>query len=190
MSRLLARAYHWLSWRSGHALREIRALRAPRVLTYHGVGPQDTPPEHFDWQLRMLRDEFEVVSAPELVDRLVEGLIGGDEVALTFDDGVRNHYTQAWPLLAEHRVPATFFVCPGLVDSGKWIWNMEMRVRLRLLDDAQRMRLALTIRAVGAQVEHMVARAKQLEPGPRRAFEDAVRNATQDFNPDEALLDR
>ena len=121
MSRLLARAYHWLSWRSGHALREIRALRAPRVLTYHGVGPQDTPPEHFDWQLRMLRDEFEVVSAPELVDRLIEGRIGGDEVCLTFDDGVRNHYTQAWPLLAEHRIPATFFVCPGLVDSGKWI---------------------------------------------------------------------
>ena len=70
MSRLLARVYHWLSWRSGHAMREIRRLRRPRVLTYHAIGPQDTPQEQFDWQLRMVRDEFEVVAVPELVGRL------------------------------------------------------------------------------------------------------------------------
>jgi peptidoglycan/xylan/chitin deacetylase (PgdA/CDA1 family) len=190
MSRLLARAYHWLSWRTGHALREIRAVRAPRVLTYHAVGPLDTPHANFDWQLRFLRDTFDMVSVPELVDRLAAGRCTGDEIALTFDDGVRNHYTQAWPLLAAHRVPATFFVCPGLVDSGQWIWNMELRVRLRLLDDATRLRLALDIKAVGAQVEGLIARAKQLEPGPRAEFEASVQRATREFEPDQALVDR
>lgn len=190
MSRLLARAYHWLSWRSGHAMREIRRLRRPRVLTYHAIGPQDTPHEQFDWQLRMVRDEFEVVTVPELVGRLQEGTSTGEELAITFDDGVRNHYTQAWPLLASHRVPATFFVCPGLMDSGRWIWNMEMRVRLRLLDDRSRLRLALSIKAVGAQVERIIQRAKQLAPEPRRDFESAVRDATRQFQPDEAMVDR
>ena len=190
MSRLLARAYHWLSWRSGYAMRAIRALRHPRVMTYHGIGPQDTPADQFDWQLRMLRDEFDVVSAPELVDRLVEGRCSGDELAITFDDGVRNHFTQAWPLLQSHRVPATFFVCPGLLDTGRWIWNMEMRVRLRLLDDASRLRLALGVKAVGSQVERIIARAKQLEPGPRHDFEQSVRQATREFEPDESLVDR
>ena len=190
MSRLLARAYHWMSWQSGQALRKIRAIRQPRVLTYHAIGPQDTPAEQFAWQLRFLRDEFEVVDLHTLVGRLAEGRCTGNEIALTFDDGVRNHYTQAWPLLAEHRVPATFFVCPGLVDSGRWIWNMEMRVRLRLLDDAGRMKLALSMKAVGSQVERIIARAKQLEPEPRHEFEQHVREQTRAFEPDASLLDR
>lgn len=190
MSRLLARAYHWMSWRSGHALRMIRGLREPRVMTYHGVGPQDTPAEQFDWQLRLLRDEFEVVSVPTLVDRLEQGRCSGHELAITFDDGVRNHATQAWPLLSAHGLPATFFICPGLVDSGRWIWNMEMRVRLRLLDDARRLSLALSMKAVGSQVERIIARAKQLAPDPRHEFEQAVRDATPGFDPDAALADR
>ena len=190
MSRLLARAYHWFSWQSGQALRKIRGIRQPRVLTYHAIGPQDTPADQFAWQLRFLREEFEIVDVPTLVTRLAEGRCSGDEVALTFDDGVRNHYTQAWPLLVEHRVPATFFVCPGLVDSGRWIWNMEMRVRLRLLDDAGRMKLALSMKAVGSQVERIIARAKQLEPEPRHEFEQHVREQTREFEPDAALLDR
>jgi len=190
MSRPFARTYHWLAWKSGRAMREIRAIRAPRVITYHAVGPQDTPVAQFDWQLRMLRDSFEVVSLPTLVDRLVQGRCSGDEAAITFDDGVRNHATHALPLLSAYAMPATFFVCPGLMDSGRWIWNMELRVRLRLLDDAERLQLALSIQAVGAQVEAIIARAKQLEPGPRRDFEEAVQRATREFSPDDALVDR
>ena len=171
-------------------MREIRAIRAPRILTYHAIGAQATPAAQFDWQLRMLRDNFELVPLPALVERIEQRRCTGDEVAITFDDGVRNHATQAAPLLAAHGAPATFFVCPGLVDSGRWIWNMELRVRLRLLDDATRLRLALSIRAIGAQVEGIVARAKQLEPTARQEFEDAVRRATGAFEPDEALLDR
>lgn len=190
MSRLLARAYHWLSWQSGHALRTIREMRQPRVLTYHGVGPQDVTVDQFEWHLRLLRQEFELVPVPTLVDRLAAGSCSGHELAITFDDGVRNHFTQAWPVLLAHRVPATFFVCPGLVDTGQWIWNMELRVRLRLLDDASRLRLALSVKAVGSQVERLIARAKELEPGPRRDFEEEVHRATREFEPDAALEDR
>ncbi len=38
-------------------------------------------------------------------------------VAVTFDDGFRDTLARAYPLLRDHRVPATLFVVPGYLDS-------------------------------------------------------------------------
>jgi peptidoglycan/xylan/chitin deacetylase (PgdA/CDA1 family) len=41
-----------------------------------------------------------------------------DLYVLTFDDGYRDFYTRAFPLLAELRLPATLFVATQFVDEG------------------------------------------------------------------------
>jgi peptidoglycan/xylan/chitin deacetylase (PgdA/CDA1 family) len=41
-------------------------------------------------------------------------------VAITFDDGYRDNFTEAFPLLLRYRVPATIFVATGLVATGTY----------------------------------------------------------------------
>lgn len=44
-------------------------------------------------------------------------------VALTFDDGYINNFTQALPVLKEHNVPATFYlISKGIIDNDYYVW--------------------------------------------------------------------
>lgn len=188
--RHLARALHLVSLWSGHGLRRAKAQAGPRILMYHGVGEAGPSPQAFAWQLALLRREFEVLSLPDLLSRRAAGRLNGPEVALTFDDGVRNHVSAAYPLLREFRVPATFFVCPGLIESGQWIWNMEMRCRLRLLSERERHALAEQLRSPGRGVEDIVRHAKQLDLPRRQQIQAKVNAATRQFSPSEQQVDR
>ena len=50
----------------------------------------------------------------KFVERLTDGLPMHGACALTFDDGTLDHLTELAPLLEEHGVPGTVYVCPGL----------------------------------------------------------------------------
>jgi peptidoglycan/xylan/chitin deacetylase (PgdA/CDA1 family) len=43
-------------------------------------------------------------------------------VVVTVDDGYRDFYRVAWPLLRKHGIPATFFVVTGFIDRKCWLW--------------------------------------------------------------------
>src|SRR5260370_12400556 len=77
----------------------------------------------FDHQVKWLKENFDVVSEGEIL----EAIRGRSKykhrcVAITFDDGYRDNYTLALPVLKGNSVPAIFFVCPGLIDSGRLGW--------------------------------------------------------------------
>jgi peptidoglycan/xylan/chitin deacetylase (PgdA/CDA1 family) len=188
--RLFADAFYAASLHTGHGLRRAKAQHQPRILMYHGVAPDELEQELFEWQLQLLGNEFELVSLAALVERRRAGRLTGEEVAITFDDGVRNHVSVVYPLLQRHRVPATFFVCAGLVDTGRWIWNMELRCRLRLLTDDELRRLAAEVGVSGSEAEALVTHAKRLAVGDRLQFEQRVRERTRQFEPTPGQVDR
>jgi peptidoglycan/xylan/chitin deacetylase (PgdA/CDA1 family) len=190
MRQTLTRAVHWIGRRTGLALRRARQAGKPRILMYHAIGADDTPVEIFIHQLQVLRREFDLVSLAELLDRRAQRRATGDEVAITFDDGVRNHVTAAYPVLLEHRAPATFFVCPGLMDSGRWIWNTELRVRLRLLSEFERGKLARALALANSEVEAIIEYAKRLKLCDRQQLEADVQARTREFTPSEAQVER
>lgn len=190
MRRILSGTWHWASLISGRALRRARAQRAARILAYHGVSGDEVAGEIFSWQLAFLKQNFDLISLREMLRRRAGGTVHGDEVAITFDDGIRNHFTTAYPILREHGAAATFFVCPALIDSGDWIWNYELRCRLNLLKPAERVTLMNEIGATSIEIESLVARAKCLKPEQRRHAEAWVRNHTQGYSPSAQQLDR
>lgn len=190
MRRILAGTLHWVSLFSGGALRRAKAQRAARILAYHGVASDEVAGEIFSWQLAFLKQNFELISLRELLSRRTSGTIHGDEVAITFDDGIRNHFTTAYPILLAHGAAATFFICPALVDSGQWIWNHEFRCRLHLLKPAECSELMAEIGGTSSEVESLVARAKCLNLEQRRYAEAWVRNRTPGFAPSIQQLDR
>lgn len=181
----LAHALRWTSHLSGNALRKAHALSQPRILMYHIIGDDDISPSRFEWQLEFLRAHFEPVPLATLLARLDTRTTTGREVVITFDDGVANHFTTAWPLLRKHQVPATFFICPGLIESRRWLWRTELRMRLHTTSDAQRTALARDAGCPLHAVEPMMEWTKRLAPEDLRDFRQQVDQLTPHFQPTE-----
>jgi len=121
--------------RSG-VLRMLHRMRRPHVLVlaYHRVTPDEDvascayPAMHvstssFDAQLAALAELYRIVPLRDLGPILAGTLPLREHVAvITFDDGYRDNYRNALPILAAHNVAATFFVSVDFVDRGESFW--------------------------------------------------------------------
>ena len=52
-------------------------------------------------------------------------------LVLTFDDGYRDNYQQAFPIAGELHAPITIFLVPGYIESGDYFWWGEGRRLVR-----------------------------------------------------------
>lgn len=89
-----------------HHIRAIRANDTPRTLSFV------VTPESLEAQLKdLVQRGFHTITPDELDAALTNGAPLPDKpVLLTFDDGLREHYTVVLPLLKKYQVKATFFI--------------------------------------------------------------------------------
>ncbi|MBM3255544.1 MAG: polysaccharide deacetylase family protein [Candidatus Omnitrophica bacterium] len=89
------------------------------ILMYHSVSPQaqkanrlSITPEVFERQMLFLKKfGYNVVPLESLLSFIEEGkVVPARSVAITFDDGYRDNYTYAFPILKKYNLPATVFV--------------------------------------------------------------------------------
>jgi peptidoglycan/xylan/chitin deacetylase (PgdA/CDA1 family) len=100
---------------------------APEKLYPFDSGLISATPENFDWQLRFLRRNFDVVSFSDVVNYLDRGQrLPRRPVIITFDDGFDDNYHVAYPLLRSHGLPATFLVCTGYIGRQETFWFDEL----------------------------------------------------------------
>lgn len=156
--------------------------RKPRILMLHGVGTAEHPATLFRAQLIFLRRIFEIVPL-ERIWRDPSDTTAIPKLSLTFDDGLRNNFTAAYPILQEFRCPATFFVCPGLIDSGKWLWNHECRSRLLCLSGNERREIADSLELASYDAEVIIQKLKYMPQAKRVVFEERIARATPKFKP-------
>jgi peptidoglycan/xylan/chitin deacetylase (PgdA/CDA1 family)/CelD/BcsL family acetyltransferase involved in cellulose biosynthesis len=110
-----------LSWKK-------RTEGAARVFYYHRVNDENDPffdaisTSLFEEHVRFLARNYQVVSLGEMMQYLEEGRSTDTVVAITFDDGYRDNYEKAFPILKRYGVPATIFLTTGSLDSGEPLW--------------------------------------------------------------------
>lgn len=165
-----------------------RGSTCVRLVMFHGIGGPDFSTADFVRQLRYFDFAFDVVS----IDAALEFLAGGSrqgaddkraKLVLTFDDGLVNHANVVYPLLQRMKLPAIFYVCPGLADTGAWLWPHEARQRLRSLAPAALRELSAQHRWPSAQVNPVVEWMKRLPNEERSRVLDTIRAATPSFEP-------
>ena len=149
-----------------------------RILMYHGTPATDAAA--LERQLRFVRLAFPVVPLEDIASGRNKN--GRGRVALTFDDGLRNNVEVAYPILRQLGLTATFFVCPGLIGRGEWLWNHEARERLKTLSQPALAELASFVGGP-AEVEAFVEWMKTLKIAARRRVEQTIREATPAFKP-------
>ena len=72
----------------------------------------------FEWQMALLRGEFNVLPLGEACARLARGALPARAACITFDDGYADNEQTALPILKRLGLPATFFVSTGYSDGG------------------------------------------------------------------------
>jgi peptidoglycan/xylan/chitin deacetylase (PgdA/CDA1 family) len=99
--------------------RSYEGFEALPCFTYHHVDPKPQSditlkPATFEAQLKILSDlGYHSITARELIDHQTRGTdLPSKPVMITFDDGWRNQYTHALPLLRKYGFKATFFLNP------------------------------------------------------------------------------
>lgn len=165
-----------------------RRIEARRIITLHGVGDAAFPVQRFEELMLWIRANFVVRPLAEMIDDVVhrrQSRRRGD-IAITFDDGLRNQFVHAYPILHKLGLSATVFVCPGLIEQRRWLWNHEARARLRRIPAHRREQLARHLGAPVSELEPLVEWMKTLALAPRRQVETMLHELTPDFVPTEA----
>jgi peptidoglycan/xylan/chitin deacetylase (PgdA/CDA1 family) len=110
-----------------HMLRRQRAPRVP-ILMYHGLQMEvggrhpyfetNTSREQFAAHMKFLDENgYTTVNLNEALEAMMTGRNSDNRVVITFDDGFRDFYTHAFPILAEYNFKATMFIVSGLTGN-------------------------------------------------------------------------
>jgi peptidoglycan/xylan/chitin deacetylase (PgdA/CDA1 family) len=142
--------------------------------------------------MRFLHRRYRPLTLEEAVRRLRAGEdFAPDEALLTFDDGYRDNFTYAFPVLRGLGLPATIFVTTGYVGSERYFWWDELARALPGIDAAAFFNGVTSDAGIGAglrgavgglrstrrAIHAVVAAARDASPPERERFMEAVRRA-------------
>ena len=120
------------------AYASLKSLIRPQVaiLLYHLVSPdQDKQflarvlsPQSFEKQLEDLSRSYELLPLDKLAWYIQQGkALPKKAVAITLDDGYKDNYLYAYPILKKHHVPATMFIATGHIGTERLFWYNKVK---------------------------------------------------------------
>lgn len=100
------------------------------ILLYHSICPNDgnwfgseVSPTNFNIQMEYFSRKYEILSLNDLVVKFKQPKsLPANAVVITFDDGYKNNYVYAYPILKKYSMPATIFVTTGNIGNGQMFW--------------------------------------------------------------------
>ena len=110
--------------------RVLRPQNDLRLVYYHGIGDRDSPcmrylddeilPNVFKAHLDYLQKNYNIMPIEDAIQLLVNDGISQDTIpicCISFDDGLRSVYTEAFPLLRARGIPFTVFVNTSVIGN-------------------------------------------------------------------------
>ena len=100
------------------------------ILMYHRFGESDAKisAREFETHLEYLKKNHRVLPLSETIDCLQNGkTLPPNSVVITIDDGYKDVYEIAFPLLKKFDFPATVYAITDFSDGKCWLWTDLMR---------------------------------------------------------------
>lgn len=100
------------------------------ILNYHRIGDASSSPfdpgifsanaEEFDAQIRLLKNRYQFATVSDALDIIeCRKSISETHILMTFDDGYRDNFKLAFPILQTHGVEAIFFLVTSFIGTGQ-----------------------------------------------------------------------
>lgn len=111
----------------GYQLARTLTANQPKILMYHRFSATEKKHEVgravFEEQLKLIKKYFNPMTLAQLAKaKREQGEVPKHAVVITVDDGYRDFYEIAYPLLKHYQIPATFYVTTGFVNGDLWLW--------------------------------------------------------------------
>lgn len=106
----------------------LRSSAGIPILSFHRVNDDrdpffpSMPTAMFADRMQHIARNYVVLPLEELAERLGRGPMPTNALALTFDDGYRDAFTHAAPILARYGLPATIFLATGFMGTTDMAW--------------------------------------------------------------------
>jgi peptidoglycan/xylan/chitin deacetylase (PgdA/CDA1 family) len=101
------------------------------ILMYHRFSDSDDQASisarAFAKHLEYLKTHYTLVTISQLAQELRSGESRRPLATITIDDGFKDAYEVAFPLLRRYQAPATLFVVTDFLDQAAWIWTDKLR---------------------------------------------------------------
>ncbi|MDD5129563.1 MAG: polysaccharide deacetylase family protein [Candidatus Omnitrophica bacterium] len=158
------------------------------ILMYHNIGYEEgsfyVAPENFAKQMEYIKNKgYEVIT----LDELVQGIKNNksfkrNKVVITFDDGYRDNFQYAYPVLKKFGFPATIFIISDFVGksfgNGKEFLNWD-QIILMSKDDISFGAHTKTHFNLGSRVDEPVAQEEIM--GSKNAIEEKIKLPVEYF---------
>jgi len=114
-----------------------RQEASARILYFHRVDEKADPfigsisTALFEREMQYVAQHYCVVCLGEVVERLRNGGPPEPVVAITFDDGYQDNYSNAFPILQRYGLPATIFLTTGGIDTRQRLWFEQLSLAMK-----------------------------------------------------------
>jgi len=120
----------------GLQLAKFITRKKPRIFMYHSFSQNEidgaVSTETFEWQITEIKKNFNPITLLELSTLISSNKpVPNNTIVITIDDGYKNFYDIAYPILKKHNVPATFFVTTGFINGDLWLWPDQLKWLLK-----------------------------------------------------------
>ncbi len=175
----------------------------PLVLVYHRIisntdataafsySNMHVSPSVFNLQLEFLKDKCDILNENRFYKEMSVQKAGRLRVLITFDDGWRDNYLNAWPLLRKNHVAAVIFAAAGLIERQQLHWMHKLLYLLRVKPAAAMqigpaVRKQLTSRKpLLSSWSHMLQNINQLNPDDKKRYVKSIEKLFGRYGPDE-----
>jgi peptidoglycan/xylan/chitin deacetylase (PgdA/CDA1 family) len=131
--RLIATALNYTGFLDTYAfIRKLIAYPVGAIIEYHRICPLDQivgdpnlvlSPETFEKHVKYLSAKYEILSLDQMAEYIqLRKRPPKTAAVLTFDDGYRDLFLYAYPILERYKLPATIFLISGYVGSEDLFW--------------------------------------------------------------------
>jgi len=124
------------------------------ILTYHSVNDELLFPyypavsrKNFYRQIRFLKRHFKIISFAQLLPVAKDKMkLPTGAMIITFDDGFKDNFTNAYPLFKKYNLLATIFLATDCLEANKLLWHhllyyLKLKICAERLNPALRMEL-------------------------------------------------
>lgn len=175
--QMVIAGYQWAK-KVGYIRLKNDFLKCANIMFFHRVNDYDsdpltTPSKVFNEIMEIISRDYRPVSLQALIKRIGEKKpFEPNTVVVTFDDGYKDNFLYAAPILERYDIPATFFITSGFIDTDRvFPWDGETNVKHLLMTWDEVRELARMGFEIGAHtINHVNLGTAPIETAEKELF--------------------